>query len=90
MFDSILNFFRDDPLILKGFWSVVFLFIVFLIFIVSRRVIQRFRIEEEKQNLIRKWVHAVVLILYLVVLIRIWLYDFLIQISHPRFWLKSS
>ena len=25
MFESILNFFRDDPLILKGFWSVVFL-----------------------------------------------------------------
>ncbi len=88
MFDSILNFFRDDPLILKGFWSVVFLFIVFLIFIVSRRVIQRFRIEEEKQNLIRKWVHAVVLILYLVVLIRIWLYDFLIQIFTPSVLVK--
>ncbi|MFC1501785.1 mechanosensitive ion channel domain-containing protein [bacterium] len=88
MFESILNIFRDDPLILKGFWSVVFLFLVFLMFMVSRRVIQRFRIEEEKQNLIRKWVHAVVLILYLMVLIRIWLYDFLIQIFTPSVLVK--
>lgn len=84
MFDSFLEYLKD-PMIQKGLWSVVFLIVIIGLIIITRRVIQKFRIQEEKQIQIRKWIQIGMLILYVMVLIRIWLYDYLIKIFTPAF-----
>ncbi len=82
MFESFTNTLWN-PLIQKAIWSVVVLILVFLLALFVRRFLNSLKVDAEKKLLYRKWVNRTELLICLVILIRIWAYDYLIQLLDP-------
>jgi small-conductance mechanosensitive channel len=82
MFETFLAHMKD-PLIQKGVWSAVSLFVIILVFLGTRLLIKKMRVDEHKQETIRKWIQISMFALYLIILIRIWLYAYLITFFPP-------
>ena len=78
-----LSSYLRDPLIQKSIWSGLTLGLTLLFGIVTRRLLNSLKIDEEKKHQYRKWINYTGLSVCIVILIRIWAYNYLLQLFDP-------
>lgn len=87
MIENLFNQFKD-PLIQKAIWSGVVLILMFLFVVLIRRLINSFKLNQEKRLLFRKGTNYIGLAISVLILLRIWVYDTLVDYINPSIFEK--
>ena len=82
MIENLLNNLRD-PFIQKAIWSGGVLILTFLVTLFLRRFFNSLKVNVEKRQLCRHWVSRAGLVLCLLILVRIWAFQYLVEIFDP-------
>jgi len=75
-----LSVYFQDPVVLKSLWSGVLLLLTVVVILFFRRIVTKLKIQTEKQIILRKAVSTLFLMGFGFAIIRIWLYQVLLDV----------